>query len=506
MNVHLNMRLCKSSLLKIYKLTNMLHLKKLNLLYVLIFGVLVAACKDKNVEPAVETTLDSTTTSDYKAINSWLYEIMDDAYFWYKNMPAESSLDATIDPYDYFEKLVYQRETVDRFSAVTDDIDALQNEFNGISKIFGISYSLSYIDDGKSNIGIFLNYVVKGSPAETAGLKRGDILVKVNGTQLTATNYTTLLGSNETVTFTLGALNGNAIVATSTTISITKAEVSEDPVAFSSVISKPTYGKTIGYLVYTQFVPGTTADAAKYDNELRQVFADFKAKGVNELVLDLRLNPGGYISSAETLASLIGKNVSKSKIFYKEQWNDKYIAYWQKTQGADALNYTFLNEANNIGSNLSRVFVLTSNGTASASELVINGLKPYMNVITIGEHTAGKNLFGSLINDDQNRWKWGAYVMLGQTANANGESDYGTVNGMTPDYLIEDSKVPYKPFADENETLFRKALDVMGIPAPDGLRTAASKTVDTFRKSLRDDLKVRKNLMIKKGTIQLIHP
>ena len=246
------------------------------------------------------------------------------------------------------------------------------------------------------------------------------------------------------------------------------------------MISKTAYGKTIGYLVYTQFIPGTTADSDKYDNELRQVFANFKSKGVNELVLDLRFNPGGYISSAETLASLIGKNVTSSKIFYKEQWNDKYLSYWQSKYGANALNYTFLDEANNIGSSLSRVFVLTSNGTASASELVINGLRPYMDVITIGEHTYGKNLFGSLVSDDENRWKWGMYVMLGQTANVNNQSDYGTVNGMTPTYQIEDAVIPYKSFGDENETLLRKALDVIGIPAPTGTRLAATKTVQSF--------------------------
>ncbi|MGG7663324.1 S41 family peptidase [Dyadobacter sp. BHUBP1] len=481
----------------------MLNFKQLHLFYVLIFAVSIVGCQDKDIAPAV-AKIDSTTAADYPGINSWLYDVMDDAYFWYKNLPAESTLDNTIDPHDYFEKLVYQRTTADRFSMVTDDIDALQNEFNGISKIFGISYSLSYIDNGKSNIAAFLNYVVKDSPAEAAGLKRGDILMKVNGTQLTSGNYTSLLSSNETATFTLGEVSGANIVASNRTITMTKAEVSENPVLFSTVISKPTYGKTIGYLVYTQFVPGTKTDESKYDNELRQVFADFKSKGVNELVLDLRFNPGGYISSAETLASLIGTGVSNSKIFYKELWNDKYTAYWKKTQGADALNYTFLNEANNIGNTLSRVFVLTSNGTASASELVINGLKPYMSVIKIGEHTAGKNLFGSVIGDDQERWKWGAYIMLGQTANANGESDYGTVNGMAPDYEIEDSTVPYLPFGDENETLLRKALDIMGIPAPEGQRLAAMKSVVNFRKMLHDDLKTKDNLMIRRGNVRAI--
>lgn len=478
----------------------MFKLKKYHHLGYLALFLYLVSCKTKEVDPAVVSTSDTTNTS----VNSWVYSIMHDAYFWYKNMPDESSLDETIDPTDFFEKLVYQRATIDRFSMITDDFNALQNEFNGVSKIYGIGYAISYLDNNKTNLGLFLNLVVKGSPADNAGLKRGDIIVKVNNTQLTTDNYSTLLNSSETVAFTLGTLENGKIVANNTSVSVTKAEVSEDPVAFSSVIAKSDYSKKIGYLVYTQFVPGIGdgAEAKKYDDELRAVFAKFKSQGVNELVLDLRFNPGGYISSAETLASLIGKSVSTSKIFYKEQWNDKYIAYWQKANGVNALNYNFLNEGNNIGANLSRVFVLTSNGTASASELVINGLKPYMDVITIGEHTAGKNLFGSLISDDEKRWDWGVYMMLGQTANANDQSDYGTVNGMTPTYVVEDNTVPYKAFGDENETLLRKALDIMGIPASTNLRTAATKKVESFAsESFRDNLKITEKRMIKTGVI-----
>jgi len=483
----------------------MLHFKKINPLIFLFFINIFISCKDKDVNPLDEST-DPTTASSYKAINTWLYEVMNDAYFWYNKMPAESTLNHTVNPTDFFEMLVYQRPSIDRFSMVTDDIDALENEFNGISKVFGISYLLSSIDNTDTNIGMFLNLVVKGSPAEAAGLKRGDIILKVNGTQLTKTNYATLLAGGETVNFTLGTLNGTTISASNTTISVTKAEVSENPVAFSTVIDKSAYGKKIGYLVYTQFVPGTAANATKYDDELRQVFANFKSKGVNELVLDLRFNSGGYISSAETLASLIGKNISSSKIFYKEQWNDKYITYWQKSKGANALNYNFASEANNIGAILNRVFVLTSNGTASASELVINGLKPYMDVITIGEHTAGKNLFGSLVNDDQNRWKWGVYMMLGQTANANNESNYGTVNGITPTYIVSDSKIPYKAFGSESETLFNKVLSVMGVPADEGGRLAATKQIDPYiTESLRDNIQFRDKRMIKDNPLGLLN-
>jgi len=469
------------------------------------------ACKEtQEISPTTTTTTGTTTTNtntttnNYISVNKWVHEVMTDAYFWYDQMPALTTLNTSQNPDDFFEKLVYKRETVDRFSGITDDIDALQQEFDGVNKIFGIRFALAYLDNTQTSIGLFLSYVIKGSPAEKVGLKRGDIITKVNGTQLTATNYSTIIGSSDTQTFTLGKVtNGSIVSDDANPVSITKAEVTEDPVAFYAIIDKPESGKKIGYLLYTQFIPGVDGvDASKYDNELRTIFGEFKAKGVNEFVVDLRLNGGGYISSAETLASLIGKNISTSNVFYQEQWNTKYQAYFTGKYGSDYFKHKFKAEPNNIGSQLSRVFVLTSQGTASASELVINGLRPYMNVITVGDHTYGKNLFGTLIGDDQKRWKWGMYVMLGQTANSRGESTYGTSSGISADYAIEDNVIPFRAFADDTEPLFQKVLQIIGVPVSQNpnVRIGAAKQVNRLStEHFADDLKLNEKRMIRKG-------
>jgi len=448
-----------------------------------------AGCREKDVY-----TLGDLL-GDKNSVNEWVYATMQDGYFWYKEMPAQSKLDARAEPDAYFENLVFNRKTHDRFSMITPDFEATQQQFNGVTKAFGIHYMLGFIDSGKSNIAAFLSHVSNGSPAQKAGLQRGDIIIKVNGTQLTEDNYAELL-SAESIRVTMGKLNGEVIESAGQEVSLTRGQIAESPIAFSKIITKQ--NRKIGYLVYTQFVPGTDADKVKYDNELRNIFADFGKAGIQELVLDLRLNGGGYLSSAVTLGSLIVSNYSASKVFYKEQWNDKYIKYWQEKNGADALTYKFANEPSNIGNRLNRVFVLTSNGTASASELIINGLKPHMSVITIGDNTAGKNLFGSLIGDEKKRWKYGLYVMLGQTVNANGDSDYGTVDGITPTQAIDDSNVPFLPFGDENETLLHAALTQMGVTTGNPSRMAGKRQVQrTVRQSLRDTPAAWNGLMIR---------
>jgi hypothetical protein len=119
-------------------------------------------------------------------------------------------------------------------------------------------------------------------------------------------------------------------------------------------------------------------------------------------------------------------------------------------------------EANNI-STLNRVFFLTSNGTASASELVINNLKGLdMTVVLIGEHTYGKNVGSFTITDDAKRWNYGLQPITFKILNSKDQSDYGSVNGFLPDHELEDDVLPYKLLGDPNETYLNKALNLIG--------------------------------------------
>lgn len=400
----------------------------------------ILSCKVKTDDPKPATP-DETSN---KAINEWVYDNLKYWYLWTDQMPAKNA--PTTTPKDYFYTLLNDYPNTDRFSWIEEDVEALTNSLNGINKVFGMKYTIYYLDNSQNDVGFFVTYVIKNSPAEKAGLKRGDIILTVNGTQLNKTNYSSLT-SAETATFGLGKVSNSVFSLNGTTVQVTKAEVQDNPVHFWKVIEKG--NKKIGYLVYSQFI-------STFDNNLRQVFGEFKSKGVNELVLDLRLNPGGYISSADLLSSLIVKNLNTNNVIHSDQWN----ANITKDRPSYSTPTKFLNEANNLGT-LTRLYVLTSTGTASASELVINGLRPYMDVILIGGHTYGKNVGSVTLSDSQKRWKWAMQPIVLKTVNSKGESNYGTKEGFQPDYAVTDNVIPFKGWGEENETLLKKALELI---------------------------------------------
>ncbi len=432
---------------------------KLNQFLVLFLMVGAFSCKKDTVEP--EPVI--TSTSPNAPANSWVYDQMKEWYLWSDKMPAKDKTDLTLvtgkDGEDdikshYFYSLLNDYPNTDRFSWIRENIVDLTNSLSGVSTSFGFSRTAVYLDNTRTNLAFFISNVILGSPADKAGLKRGDIVLTINGTQLNGTNFASLIVDNETATFGLGESKNNAYVLSGKTITATKAVVQNNPIQFSKIIEKG--NKKIGYLVYTQFLE-------TYDEQLKQVFGQFKAAGINELVLDLRTNGGGRISSADLISSLVVKNLNTNNVIHQDEWNATIKAKYPSVTTPTK----FTNQANNL--NLNRLFVLTSNATASASELVINSLRPYMDVIIVGQNTAGKNVGSITLKDEAKpaRWKWGMQPIVLRTVNSKGESAYGTKTGFTPDHIISDNIYPFKPWGDESETLLKKALEVItGIVVP----------------------------------------
>ena len=134
--------------------------------------------------------------------------------------------------------------------------------------------------------------------------------------------------------------------------------------------------------------------------------------------MDLRYNRGGYVSSATQIASLIGKGISDKDVFYYKEYNKTVTPDLEKQYGKEFFHDSFFNKSQNLGGSLNRVFFLTSTSSASASELLINGLKPFMEVFLVGGKTVGKNVGSITISDKTNRIKWGIQPIVSRSSNS----------------------------------------------------------------------------------------
>ena len=299
-------------------------------------------------------------------------------------------------------------------------------------------------------------YVLPGAPAAKAGIKRGDIFGKItiDGQVATIDNYLKLFAEGTNYVYNIGSYD-KAFITTDQTKTVVAQALQEDPMLLDSIYTKG--NKKIGYLVYNRFYSKpNNSDQALYDQKMAQIFGKFKAAGINEFVLDLRYNGGGFISTAVTLASFIAKGVTDKTVMSRDEYNSKVSPDLEKNQGKEFnLNY-FKAKPENIGANLSRVYVLTSTRTASASELVINALKPFMEVFLIGDVTVGKNVGSILLKDEKKRFIQGIQPIIVKTFNSAGKSDYTA--GFIPNVSIKENiSVPLYAFGDLREPLFSEA-------------------------------------------------
>ena len=406
---------------------------------ILIF-LMVYSCRkdvDEEVEKIPQATLET---------NQWIYENMNQYYFWNDRMPAGLDHTREADPEAYFYKLLYDQ---DRWSGITDDYPSLESELSGDPSTMGY-YPAFYLIDAK-NIVIVVGYVYPGSASADAGLVRGDIILSINNTPLDTSNYYNLF-SGKSYSVQLGAIRENALVSTGRSLNMTARTTLTDPSIFHKVLD--TGGTKIGYLVYVEFISG---DNDAFLTVMDNIFDEFKAAGISELIVDLRYNPGGDVTSAVHLASLIApaSTAANRDIMVNLQYNAELQEFLEFNNRTDYLYYKFEPVASNI--NMQRVFFLTTSTTASASELVITGLDPYMDVVKIGEPTYGK-FAGSWVMPDDNE-KWAIMPIVVKYANKNGYTDFA--DGLPPDHQIDDNLFTALPFGEATDPLIAKAIEVI---------------------------------------------
>ncbi|WP_341834031.1 S41 family peptidase [Chitinophaga pollutisoli] len=394
------------------------------------------ACKKSNKKD------DNPDVNQYKHVNDWIYQNMKEVYYWNDQMPASPNY-AQMPP-AFFSSLLKQPE--DRYSWIQDNFEELLASLSGVTKESGIDFDLFPITgNGGTLIAGIISYVKKGSPAEAAGIVRGDVFFQISGKTFPYTGrqaevnaFVDALGANHSLGIRkmLKGSDGRDSMSDARIVPLTVVEFAENPVYLDSVYTID--GKKIGYFVYNFFAPDKGDDSFAYDNQVDAVFGRMKAAGVQHFILDLRYNPGGDGRSTINIGSNLVKGAAAGDEFFHRKFNTAFEAALKAEYGADYPISKFTAEANNIGNQLTDLIILTSSGTASASELVINGLRPYMNVYLIGDTTEGKNLGSfSIYEENDARNKWGMQPIVSQTFNKLNQSDYS--GGFAPNEKYQET-------------------------------------------------------------------
>ncbi|WP_288369490.1 S41 family peptidase [uncultured Algoriphagus sp.] len=428
---------------------------KIQKAFYLIAFIALGACNSEDQNPP------PVDPGSEVAVNRWIQEVMDQVYFWLDDM--RTPVAETSAPEDYFESLLFR--PTDRFSAIYPDYQELINSLNGVTLESGYEFILFRESQNSDNVIAEITYIKKNSPAASAGLKRGDIIRTINGQQMTVENFRDVLediSSTHTVNF-LRFNEETEAFEDQGDVELNAVQLAEDPNFLDTIYTID--NQKIGYVVYHFFAPGPGSGSTAYDQEMDAIFAKFKAESINHLIVDFRYNGGGFVSSAVNLASLIAPGVTQNDIFSKTKYNS-FLSGFDDFQNVQT---PFRTKAQNLGNILSgnRVFILTSSRTASASELIINGLRPYMDVFLIGDVTTGKNVGSIPFEDEENPQNtYGILPIVTQSANSQDESDY--TNGFTPNISAREVEERLRPFGDINEQLLRTAISEITGQSPSG--------------------------------------
>ncbi|MEO5912315.1 MAG: S41 family peptidase [Pelobium sp.] len=416
----------------------------------------------------------NSPSSHINNLNAELFEITRYGINSATGKPYEFNPDDSTDTkYSYIEDLVASGKlTYVPASASSVGLDGKGNDF-GIGNLVAVG-----TNSGK--VVVFFKSIFPSSPAALQGLSRGDYFDTVNGRNIS--NFTTTGLNNDydfindalSSTKTTLTLSGTKKDNTKFDVNLTKSIYNSSPILKDSIYT--VNGKKIGYLAFARFSDDKNAEAA-----LNTVFAKFSTANVTDLVIDLRYNGGGYVSTAAHLINLIIPASANGKMMFAETYNStlqklkkdnnsilknqplkdqqgkiqykggKMVTYanYLDEPYTVAENTTLVNKEGSVANAIKAVFITTGN-TASASELTINSLKPYMDVKIIGETTYGKPVGFFPIRID----KFDVYISSFSTTNALGEGFYFA--GFVPDAIKKDD---YRyDFGDVKEDCLKAAL------------------------------------------------
>jgi carboxyl-terminal processing protease len=364
---------------------------------------------------------------------AFVADIMSDYYLWYDRVPAVD-IDSVSTPEELLRAMTFTE--LDHWSGMQKQAE--RQAFFDQGRFQGLGYTLGIDPDGALRI----SWVHEGSAAGRAGLDRGALIVAVNGHPVESLSSAQLNAelSLDVVVHTVRELDG-----TVHDVELRQGDVDISSVKYTTVLDTPQ--GPVGYLMFTTFVlPG--------EDELRAAFSTFRAAGVRQLVIDLRYNGGGLLRTAALLGSLIDTDASGQPLIV-ETYNDHH----------PDLNRRRLMFDTDEGVNATHVVFLTTSRTASASEQVINGLSPYLDVDVVGTTTLGKPVGA----DSWDHCEYTLAPITFHSLNAAGEGDY--FQGIQPTCTAEDDLL--HRLGDPEETQLAAALRVLAGEPCDGDKSLA---------------------------------
>lgn len=418
-----------------------MQLKTLSTFAALLFLLLggISCRKGQGVTAPAATPAVTTASPDLVKDSSVLYAR--DLYLWYNQIPATFDARSYADPSKIMEAIrPYSIEP--GFSAAVDrwSFGMKKTDWDNLSA--GLSANFSNVTTtGDFGLGVFFNAegdlrvksVERLSPAGVAGIHRGWRITNINGnTDMTTANASFIVSNVYNAaasTFSFTRPDG-----TTTSIALTASSYHQQPVYLDTVYNIAS--KNIGYLVFTSFL-GDTTDIY---NNFQRLFSNFAAHNVTDVIVDLRYNGGGYVSVAQKLADYLVSPSATGGLMMKEEYNDKNIQYNDASYFVKAGPF-----------NPAHIYFIVTSGTASASELVINNLKPYMDVKLVGPTaTHGKpvGFFPVPVGD------WYIFPVSFRSSNKNGTGNY--FNGIAVNSAVADGLD--KDWGDIHESCLARAI------------------------------------------------
>lgn len=359
----------------------------------------------------------------YALINTqtWMYETMQREYLYYQDLPDRNSLNFFKSPSEFLTSVVSSQDQ--KSGTSFSHIDSVYiTRSASTTPTFGFEGTMVRTENGA--YGIRILYTQENSPAKEVGLKRGDLIIAANNKKINSSDLFYITSPKEAYLFTMGKLNGTGF-DTLQTVQMPAPRIVENNNLYKSEITE-CGGKKVAYIMYNEFGNNDT-------EKLNQLFKNIAGQNINDIILDLRYNPGGYVTTAQMISTNLAPQEALGNTFLKMTHNDII----NKT---DVLNFEQSMLANGSPINYENLYIITSGNTASASEIVINCLKPYLSgrLIQVGTATFGKNVAQQLYTDEVKAPMLEFWLTNSLLSNADDFSDYYT-SGLKPDFEISEN-------------------------------------------------------------------